>query len=282
MARPQHDLPAAYPLYAGEDEGRDEGYGAYRPRGTLDWRVIYTVAGAGYFAHGGGTLALAAGDLLVVRPRVPQDYGADPLGRHWHNLWVHFLPRGEMLDWLDWPTVAPGVMLLRLGDDLRGGVLADLREMTGFYRRGIGRSVDLGLNALERALLRADQHNPRSGLPRHDPRIRAAIDHLLAHLTDPPSLEAVATAAGLSRSRFAKLFLEQVGDTPGRFLELHRLHRVKRLLEHTRHSLQAIAEEMGYSSPFYLSLRFKRRFGISPRDYRLKYVNRKGAGEELR
>jgi AraC family transcriptional regulator of arabinose operon len=252
VARKETNLDTANPLHTGEDDGRSDGYGAYRPRGTLDWLAVYTIAGQGYFDHAGGRQGLSAGDLFVVRPGTPQDYGAEPNGRHWHNIWAHFIPRGDMLGWMDWPTIAPGLMFLQLPSDLRGDVLAQLREMDRFHHRGIGRSLDLGLNALERALL-------------------------LANLVDPPSLEALATVAGLSRSRFAKLFQEQVGQTPGRFLEQHRLQRVKRLLEHTRQSLQDIAEEMGFSSPFYLSLRFKHRFGLSPRDYRMKYVERKDA-----
>jgi AraC family transcriptional regulator of arabinose operon len=273
--RPQHHLPNAHPLYTGEDEGRSEAYGAYRPRGTLDWLVIYTMAGQGYFTYAGGEQILLPGDLIIVRPGTPQDYGAVPSTRHWHNLWAHFLPRGDMLDWLDWPTLSPGILFVRLPVDLRDDVRAQLHEMNRFHHRATGRSLDLGLNALERALLRADECNPRSGLPRHDPRLRKAIDHLMAKLDDPPSLSALAKVAGLSRSRFAKLFEQQVGETPMRFVERHRMQRVKRLLEHTRHSLQDIADEMGFSSPFYLSLRFKHHFGLSPRDYRLKYVQRK-------
>jgi len=166
-------------------------------------------------------------------------------------------------------------LFLQLPTNLQPDVLAQLREMHRFNHRSVGRRMELGLNALERALLYADECNPRSGLARLDPRIQRSIDHLLAHLTDPPSLEALAAVAGLSRSRFAKLFEEQVAETPGQFLEQHRLLRVKRLLEYTSQTLQDIAEQMGFSSPFYLSLRFKHRFGLSPRDYRQRYVERK-------
>jgi AraC family transcriptional regulator of arabinose operon len=275
MARRETNLPNAYPLRTDEDDGRGEGYGAYRPRGTLDWLAIYTLDGRGYFVHAAGTSVLTRGTLFVVRPGTPQDYGADPELRYWHNIWAHFVPRSDMLGWLDWPEIVPGLMVLHLPTDLQEDVLGQLREMDRFYRRGIGRSLDLGLNALERALLRADECNPRSALAHYDPRVRRAIDHLLANLTDPPSLAALADVAGLSRSHLAKLFEEQVGQTPGQFLEAHRLQRVKRLLEHTRHNLQDIAEQMGYSSPFYLSLRFKHAFGLSPRDYRQRYVERK-------
>jgi len=52
------------------------------------------------------------------------------------------------------------------------------------------------------------------------------------------------------------------------FLETQRLRRARELLEHTLLNLTEIAEKVGFSSPFYLSLRFKKQFGVSPRDYR--------------
>jgi len=51
-------------------------------------------------------------------------------------------------------------------------------------------------------------------------------------------------------------------------LETQRLRRARELLEHTVFRLAEIAGKVGFSSPFYLSLRFKKQFEISPRDYR--------------
>lgn len=272
MTKHQSTNPPAGPLLTGENVGRGENYLAYRPTGRRDWLAIYTIAGKGRFNHAQGQAIFTRGDLLVVRPGSPQDYGTEATLRRWHNVWAHFIPRGDTLAWLDWPQISPGVMCLHVRDDLQPRVLAQLREMDRFTRRTVSRSQELGLNALERALLIADECNPASATSRHDPRIRRAIDHLLAHLTDPISLEQLADVAGLSRSRFALLFEQQVGQPPGRFVEQYRLFRAKRLLEYTRYSLQEIADELGFSSPFYLSLRFKRWFGLSPRAYRKQFA----------
>ena len=78
----------------------------------------------------------------------------------------------------------------------------------------------------------------------------------------------LARACGLSRSRLAELFREQTGASPLAFLELQRLRRARELLEHTALGLAEIAEAVGFSSPFYLSLRFKKQYGVSPRGYR--------------
>jgi AraC family transcriptional regulator of arabinose operon len=152
-------------------------------------------------------------------------------------------------------------------------VLQQFREMDAFSQTAAMHRQELALNAIERALLLADTANPQSTMASYDPRVRQAVQYLMAHLNDPPSLTSLADIVGLSRSRFAKLFEKQVGQPPGKFIEQHRLFRVKQLLEHTHDTLQEIADEMGYSSPFYLSLRFKAWFGVSPRGYRQRTAN---------
>jgi AraC-like DNA-binding protein len=41
-----------------------------------------------------------------------------------------------------------------------------------------------------------------------------------------------------------------------------------RYLRTTPATLEALADQLGYSSPFHLSKAFKTEFGLSPRDYR--------------
>lgn len=278
----QEEIPDAPvgPLLTLEDIAHGLAAKAYRPRGRPDWLLTYTLAGQGRFTHANGQTLLEPGDLLLVRPGNPQDYGTEPTLAFWHNIWAHFIPRGDMLAWLAWPAVCRGVMHLHLPEEIQPEVLAQLRQMDAFCQRKAGRSQELGLNALERGLLLADAANPNSPAARYDPRIRRTIDLMMSRLNDPPSLSELATFAGLSRSRFALLFEQQVGQPPARFMEQHRLLRVKQLLEHTHRTLQELADEMGFCSPFYLSRRFKRWFGVSPRAYREQQLLRDADPEQ--
>ncbi|MDR3228585.1 MAG: helix-turn-helix domain-containing protein, partial [Puniceicoccales bacterium] len=111
------------------------------------------------------------------------------------------------------------------------------------------------MNALERALLLCDAVNPRHAESRLDERVRKAVEVLCRTPGERFTLEGLARQCGLSRSRFAELFREQVGVPALEFLEGRRLRRVRELLEHTSLNLSEIAEQTGFSSPFYLSLR---------------------------
>jgi AraC family transcriptional regulator of arabinose operon len=132
----------------------------------------------------------------------------------------------------------------------------------------MSRGEALAQNALERALLFCHRANPQRGSPRWHPRIQQAVDYLARNLHERHLLDATARRFGFSRSRFAALFRRQVGQPPGRYLEAQRLAQTRQLLAYTNQTLAQIAGQVGYSSPFHLSLRFKRHFGQNPRAFR--------------
>jgi AraC family transcriptional regulator of arabinose operon len=261
--------PPAGPLHARYWDSRGHVHG-WRPRGTRDWLFLYTVAGNCLVRFAGGQFTAGPGDAILYQPGTPQDYGQhDPRGR-WRNVWVHWVPRAEIIPWLAWPELSPGLRHLRLPRELRGAVLRELVLADSALRARQTQGEFLALNAIERALLFCHRVNPRGGDPRWHPRIQQAVDHLARNLRERHVLENTARRFGFSRSRFALLFRRQVGLTPGQYLEMQRLSQARHLLAYTDQTLARIADQVGFSSPFYLSLRFKKQQGQSPRAYRQK------------
>lgn len=84
----------------------------------------------------------------------------------------------------------------------------------------------------------------------------------------------VAEAAGLSSSYLSFLFKKETGNTIIRFLETLRLNYVKELLLTTSVSIKEITGLAGYNDQNYLSRLFKKRFEISPVEYRQKNKNK--------
>ena len=209
-----------------------------------------------------------ADDVVLIRSGTPHDYGLHKHRGYWKNRWTHFVPRPDALEWLQWPEFAPGMMHLHLRSPVREQVISELTAMDAASHASHRRHEELAVNALERALLLCDSVNPRYRENQRDPRIRKAIELLCQRPEERLTIEELARKCGLSRSRMAELFRLQTGVAPMAFLEAQRLHRARELLEHTLLSIGEIAEKTGFSSPFYLSLRFKKQFGISPRNYR--------------
>lgn len=245
------------------------GYGIDRPTGNRDWLIIHTLAGAGSVTHRDGRFHVRAHDTLLIAPEVPHGYGTATNPARWELLWAHFQPPPAWLNLLHWPAKSPGVMCLRLEPaDARRTIInriADAHHHASSYARHAQR---LALGALEAVFLLCDDLNPNAQHTRIDDRLRTVIDHIPHHLTEDLSVPALAEHANLSPSRFAHLFREQMHTSPQCFVERARLDRAAQLLEHSNLSITRIADLTGFSSPFYLSRRFKHTHGQSPRAYR--------------
>src|SRR5690606_10412464 len=102
------------------------GYYAYRPGGTDDFLLIYTLAGTGQYTDRGGAVQHAQpGDVTLHWPGAYQHYGVDERQPHWELLWTHFRPRTDWLDLVHWPDLLPGVGRLRLAGNSRQGAILE-------------------------------------------------------------------------------------------------------------------------------------------------------------
>lgn len=94
-----------------------------------------------------------------------------------------------------------------------------------------------------------------------DERIAAAIGHLRERTN--PSADELATAAGLSTSRFLHLFREHTGTSFRRYRLWARMLRAGTVLA-GGHDLTFAAAEAGFASPSHFSDSFHAMFGLRP------------------
>lgn len=244
------------------------GYRAYRPGGTRDFLLIYTVSGLGRFGYPGGELIATPGDWVLLRPGTPHDYGVESTLKRWELLWAHFHPRPHWLEWLNWPAVHGGLMKLRLPDEANQKVVDRFFDVDRLSYSPMRQREMFAMNALEEVLLWCDHHNPNQAASTIDGRVREAMDYMAANLSKKILLDDVAEAVGLSVSRLSHLFKQETGQSPQQYLERCRIDRAADMLLRTTFSIKQIAAAVGFDSPFYFSLRFKARTKKSPRAFR--------------
>lgn len=96
-------------------------------------------------------------------------------------------------------------------------------------------------------------------------RVNRAIDHVVSHLAEPLSLNAIARAAHISPFHFHRVFQALVGETPTEFVKRLRLDRALLMMSHGRkRSLTTIASTCGFASSSDFSRCFKQKYGVPP------------------
>ncbi|MEV4016371.1 GlxA family transcriptional regulator [Nonomuraea angiospora] len=110
----------------------------------------------------------------------------------------------------------------------------------------------------------------RAMTPRSEPlrELQAYID---ANPAADLSVPALAGRVGMSERHFSRVFTEQTGLSPGRYVERSRAEAARRLLEVTAHPLDRVARESGLGTPETLYRVFRRHWRISPGDHRRRF-----------
>ena len=86
------------------------------------------------------------------------------------------------------------------------------------------------------------------------------------------SIADMAKELDFSESHFMKFFKDTMGTSFTSYLNEYRLTMVSRLLISSESSILDIAAESGFDNLSYFNRMFKRRFGMTPREYRKKFT----------
>jgi AraC-like DNA-binding protein len=133
--------------------------------------------------------------------------------------------------------------------------------------------LDRLLDLLLVAALRAWFSRPEADAPawfraHADPVVGRALRMLHADPAHPWTVQALASATGMSRAALARRFTDLVGEPPMAYLTSWRLALAADLLREPGATIGSVAHQVGYGSPFALSAAFKRVRGVSPKDHR--------------
>jgi transcriptional regulator GlxA family with amidase domain len=126
------------------------------------------------------------------------------------------------------------------------------RKLVVYHRRAGGQSQISALLELE---------------PKSD-RIQKAIDYANANLRHALSVEELAEVASLSPRQFSRAFTAETGRSPGKAIEHLRVEAARLMLEQGRHSIDFIANEVGFFDRDRMRHAFLRTLGQPPQAIR--------------
>lgn len=103
--------------------------------------------------------------------------------------------------------------------------------------------------------------------PVRTPRLAALLDWIPAHLGDDLSLDRLATQAHMSPRSLSRAFADELGLTPGKYVERVRLEAARGLLLDAQASIATVARLTGFGHPENLRRTFHKHLSVSPQEY---------------
>lgn len=238
-----------------------------RPRGRVDWQIIYIAAGKGHFILDGKEVIVPAGSMVLFQSKQVQDYFY--FGKDKTQVWfVHFTGR-EVRNILRHYEIPTDGYILHTGIS---------REYEDLFRRMRDELVRCSwgyeemLTYLFRELLMTMHRRMTENAPRVSGFIQDEIDRARAffdeHYNEEISIEQYAVSRNMSTSWFNRSFRSAVGTSPMQYILDVRIRNAQTLLETTDYSVTSIAALVGYENPMYFSRLFRKAKGLSPSKYR--------------
>jgi AraC-like DNA-binding protein len=255
----------------------------------------------------GGAVRLGPGDIAVTRGPAPFTFADDPAtppqvvihpGQHCTSPDGENLAQAMELGVRTWGNDPDGSVVMLIGtyersselgqrllralppllvlahDDWRSPLVPLLGDEMVKDEPGQEVVLDRLLDLLVIAVLRAWFSRPEAEAPAWyrayaDPVVGRALRMLYNNPSHPWTVASLAAETGVSRAALARRFTELVGEPPMSFLTGWRVALAADLLREPDSTVGAVAQQVGYGSPFALSTAFKRVRGVSPQQHRL-------------
>ena len=239
----------------------------WRPKGRVDWQLIYIAAGKGHFQLNGQEVVVPAGNMVLYQPKQEQRYHF--LGEDRSQYWfVHFTGR-QIRNILKSYEIPLDGYILHTGisyeyEDLFRRMRDELVECSYKYEEL--------LTYLLRELLVVMNRKMNEELPKTTGFVQDELNFAKAyfreHYNEDISIEQYAASRNMSTSWFGKIFTASVGVSPKKYILDFRIRNAQVLLETTDCTVSEIARIVGYENPLYFSRLFRKAKGLSPLKYR--------------
>ncbi len=243
----------------------------WRPRGRVDFQLLYVTSGKAHFHFGNEEKIVTAGHMVLYRPKEPQKYeyyGEDQTEVYW----VHF-------------TGSNVTNLLRsygLTDDKKVFYCGCGLEYQTIFRTMIYELQMCRDNYAEmlemylRQIFIMLQRYFKTSIKMDNSHIVEEIDkatmYFNEHYSEDISIDEYAETHHVSVSWFIRNFKQCTGSTPMQYILSKRIYNAEILLQDNTYNVTEVARIVGYDNPLYFSRIFKKAKGLSPSAYR-KNIN---------
>ncbi len=246
----------------------------YRPRGRLDFQLIYVSAGTAHFHFGNADneTVVPAGNMVLYRPKEFQKYeyyAADQTEVYW----VHFTG-GNVTNILRSYGITDDMHVFYMGNSLEyERIFKRMISELQFCRTDYEEMLTLLLRHLL-ILIHRKVSKPRLLKNEYlENEMDLAAQYFNDHYNSDINIQDYAASRGMSVSWFIRNFKAFTGSTPMQYIVSIRIANAQALLETTTYAVAEIGHIVGYENPLYFSRIFHKQKGFSPSEYRKQAFN---------
>lgn len=243
----------------------------------VEW--VFGLSGRAEMALDGGRYEVAAGELVVIPPRVPHLERILHQDQGFHLIWIcGYLHQANIKIHASSYNGGSRFQLVR------GACLNNRADLCrNFARtgeeaalRGKGWLSLLRASVVE-ALVDIVRHLEKHGLGQSQVEHRASMvdlakQYIHSHYSQPLALKQIAAAVFLSPNYFSTLFAQSAGMTVFDYVQQVRLEEAQRQLSNSLLSINDVARNVGFLSRSHFTRSFRQHCGCSPREFRRRKI----------
>ena len=245
----------------------------WRPKGRLDYQLLYVVSGKTHFYFNGKERIVSAGHMVLFQPRQEQkyDYFCEDKPEVY---WIHFTGGNvkNILRQYEIPMDDP--VFYSGASAVYAYLFKEIINEIQTCRTGFEELIAMYLRQIFLLVQRTRQEQKPSVATYIQEEMEYARRYFNEHYNETINIEEYAQSRSMSVSWFQRNFRQFVNHSPMQYILMTRVNNAASLLETTDYSMAEIAAIVGYDDPLYFSRLFRKQKGMSPSEYR-KVVSQK-------